>query len=292
MAVNTHTYNDIIGSGSAHFVGEVWASIVWEVVWALTDAHNFNPDFYGDYTTGGNNLAFQLIIEGMKLQPCSPGFVTGRDAIFLADQNFTGGQNQCLLWEAFAKRGLGESAVQGSSGSVNDNSEAFDIPAVCQNPPNIDVSDGQLGGTLAEGQMMTQTLTISNTGASDLDWMIGEGSFVSEGNCGAPGDLGWVEVDPTSGTTGIGNSDNVEVVFDATGLAEGNYSGELCISSNDPNNPEVVVELSLMVTPSEFFVYLPSVHSEDTASASAPLGLLIGGLILLPAAVFGWRKQG
>jgi hypothetical protein len=64
----------------------------------------------------------------MKLQPCNPGFVDGRDAILLADRLSNGGANQCLIWEAFARRGLGVSAVQGSSNNVNDGTEAFDVP--------------------------------------------------------------------------------------------------------------------------------------------------------------------
>ncbi|MFZ0544247.1 MAG: M36 family metallopeptidase [Candidatus Promineifilaceae bacterium] len=262
LNINPHTYNDIIGAGNSHDVGEVWASIVWEAVWALTDAHGFNPNFYNDYTTGGNNLALQLMIEGMKLQPCSPGFVDGRDAILLADQNLTGGANQCLLWEAFAKRGLGFSASQGSSGSNNDNSEAFDTPAFCQNAPEINLSVTQLGGTINQNEMLTQTLTISNTGLSDLDWTIGEGSLITEGSCGTPGDLPWVSVSPTSGTTAMGSSDDVTVVFDATGLPGGSYTGELCVSSNDPLNQEAVVQLDLTVNQTDYYIYLPAIHNQ------------------------------
>jgi hypothetical protein len=294
LAINPQTYNDIIGLGSEHDIGEIWAAIVWEAVWGLTDEYGFNPDFYGDYTTGGNNLAFQLILEGMKLQPCSPGFVDGRDAILLADQNFTGGANQCILWEAFAKRGLGESAVQGSSGSVNDNSEAFDIPSACQNPPDIDLSDTQLGGSLNQGEMMTQTLTISSTGVVDLEWTITESdaAFV-EGSCGAPEALDWVEASPTNGTTSPGNSDDVTVVFDATGLSSGVYTGELCIATNIITNPEVVIELSLTVTQSDYAIYLPSVHREEAANTNGPLGLLpLSGLFLIPAVVgLGFKRR-
>ena len=76
-------------------------------------------------------LAIQLVMDGMKLQSCNPGFVDGRDAILLADLNLTGGANECLLWKAFARRGLGLSASQGSSGSNTDNTEAFDFPVAC-----------------------------------------------------------------------------------------------------------------------------------------------------------------
>ena len=37
-----------------------------------------------------------------------------------------------MIWRAFAKRGLGESASQGSSGSRSDGTEAFDVPAGCE----------------------------------------------------------------------------------------------------------------------------------------------------------------
>src|SRR5690606_41997437 len=94
--------------------------------------HGFNPDFYvftGDINQDAGNIqALALVTEGMKLQPCSPGFVDGRDAIFAADQAIYGGANECLLWDAFAKRGLGFSASQGSSSSRTDGIEAFDTP--------------------------------------------------------------------------------------------------------------------------------------------------------------------
>jgi hypothetical protein len=128
---NSLTYSDIILANFPHDVGEVWVAMVWDMTWALIDKYGYNPDFYGDWTTGGNNLALQLVIDGLKFQPCSPGFVDGRDAILNADMGTTGGQNQCLIWRAFANRGLGYSASQGSSNSILDGVEAFDMPPEC-----------------------------------------------------------------------------------------------------------------------------------------------------------------
>ena len=54
----------------------------------------------------GNNKSLQLVMDGMKLQPCSPGFVDARDAILAADQADYAGADQCLIWEVFARRGL------------------------------------------------------------------------------------------------------------------------------------------------------------------------------------------
>ncbi len=59
----------------------------------------------------GNSLMVQLVINGMKLQQCRPGFFEARDAIIQADQVLTGGENFCDLWLAFAEKGLGVDAM-------------------------------------------------------------------------------------------------------------------------------------------------------------------------------------
>jgi hypothetical protein len=73
----------------------------------------------------------ELVIEGLKLQPCSPGAVDGRNAIILADQLLNGGINECLIWSTFAKRGLGFNASQGNTDDRFDQVENFTIPLNC-----------------------------------------------------------------------------------------------------------------------------------------------------------------
>lgn len=132
FAVNELTYGHIGTLAVPHGVGTAWGTMLWELYWELVSIHGFNPDIYDDWTTGGNNLALQLIIDGMKIVPCNPGFVDGRNAILVADQVLTGGANRCAIWRAFALRGLGFSASQGSSGSTTDGVPAFDLPPECQ----------------------------------------------------------------------------------------------------------------------------------------------------------------
>jgi len=134
LAVNPSTYADVadaLNISQPHGIGYVWATMLWEVYWNLVDRHGYNPDVYADWTTGGNNLAIQLVMDGMKYQPCRPGFVDGRNAILTADLALTGGENACEIWRGFAKRGLGYSASQGSSLSRLDGAEAFDLPPTC-----------------------------------------------------------------------------------------------------------------------------------------------------------------
>lgn len=139
MNVNPFTYADVqyqFGYDNqgqivplVHGVGSIWATILWDLNWALIDKYGFDPDVYNG--TGGNNIAMQLIIDGLKLQPCSPGFVDGRDAILAADMANNAGANQCLIWEVFANRGVGISASQGSSNNIFDQTPAFDLPLSC-----------------------------------------------------------------------------------------------------------------------------------------------------------------
>ena len=94
FAVNNFTYDNIKTAAIPHGVGHVWATMAWDLNWALigdlfTDAggnacggdngngggSGFNPDMYvpgGDASAGGNNFAFQLLTDGMKAQACSP----------------------------------------------------------------------------------------------------------------------------------------------------------------------------------------------------------------------------
>ncbi len=131
LAINPHTYADLPALDAPFDTGSVFAAILWEMTWKLISAHGFNPDLYQDWSTGGNNLALRLALDGLASQPCNPGFVDSRDALLQSELLLTGGANQCLLWSAFAKRGLGASADQGSSNSVADGTAAFDLPAEC-----------------------------------------------------------------------------------------------------------------------------------------------------------------
>lgn len=136
MAVNPSTYQDVIDTNGVtltipHGVGYVWATMLWEMNWNLIGDHGYNPDIYGAWDTGGNNLALQLVMDGMKFQRCRPGFVSGRDAILDADLVLTGGENQCLIWEAFSKRGVGVNAVEKSTNKTGDGTANFDVPSEC-----------------------------------------------------------------------------------------------------------------------------------------------------------------
>lgn len=133
FGINPSTYGTTNSSSISqpHGIGYVWCTMLWDLNWALIDRYGFDVDVYNG--SGGNNIAMALVIEALKLQPCSPGFVDGRDALLSADMVLFNGANQCLIWSVFATRGLGYSAIQGSTFNRSDQVEAFDLPIISCN---------------------------------------------------------------------------------------------------------------------------------------------------------------
>jgi hypothetical protein len=60
-------------------------------------------------------------------------------------------------------------------------------------------------------------------------------------------DIPWLSESPAGGTLAPGDCQTVTVTFDSTGLAPGDYFGDLLIDSNDPDTPRLTVPVSLTV---------------------------------------------
>jgi uncharacterized repeat protein (TIGR01451 family) len=181
FAVNPTTYGDLGEMVIPHGVGYVWATMLWDLNWELIakgSQTGLDPDIFNG--AGGNNLMTQLVMDGMKLQPCSPGFVDGRDAILQADQNLTGGQNQCLIWDAFARRGLGFTASQGSSNSTTDGTEAFNLPPACLQTLKINKSTDP--DPVNAGANLKYTLVATNDTAGTLIGVVVEDTIQAHQN--------------------------------------------------------------------------------------------------------------
>ena len=139
MSIQPFTYDSIKTNGwlngtslaLPHGLGHGWASTLWDLNWDLIDKYGFNPNIYEAWNTGGNNRAFQYVIDGMKMQGCGPGLVVGSRAIIAAANTLTSGEDTCTVWATFARRGLGYSAVQGTT-NRDDNTEAFDTHPDCR----------------------------------------------------------------------------------------------------------------------------------------------------------------
>lgn len=174
-SINGLTYADTNNEGAIsqpHGIGTVWATVLWDMTWFLIDEYGFDEDIYNG--TGGNNIALQLVIDGLKLQSCSPGFVDGRDGILAAidintmiadeDKNTI----KCSIWGVFAARGLGVSAVQGSAFNRTDQVEAFDTPSVSdEDSPCFD------GSLSTENAVTTAFSIFPNPSNGDINIAVG-----------------------------------------------------------------------------------------------------------------------
>ncbi|EPB87397.1 hypothetical protein HMPREF1544_05823 [Mucor circinelloides 1006PhL] len=154
-ATNPSTYRimDRFDYWGVHAKGEVWAEMLYEVYWNLVDILGFTPEWFPPtpsdpykaamddedldkvrthITSHGNTLAVQLVIDGLKMQPCNPTFISARDAILKAEEQLTGGKYYCDIYRAFSKRGLGPGAKLEKRGWIEQRVESYSLPSQCE----------------------------------------------------------------------------------------------------------------------------------------------------------------
>ena len=149
--ISPMTFGRIFTNPTPHSVGEIWCATLWDLRALLIKKYGFDE---------GQKQSLQLVIDGMKLTPVEPNFLEARDAILLADKVNNNGSNQCLLWQAFAKRGLGFSA---KTLDTNDRrpTESFDAAPFCSDFATLKLDQNNY----VNGEMMNITLADRNAKA-------------------------------------------------------------------------------------------------------------------------------
>ena len=189
--------------------------------------------------------------------------------------------------------------------------------------------DWQTGGTLASGpwappvSILGQTAkpganglqydptaatwnpALDTTFQQDLPFVI-EGTSSAGVDCLLPSDIPWLTVTPISGTLAGGNSQAVALGFDATSLVAGVYTGNLCITSNDPdagpgNGTDLVIVPVTLTVNTPTAVTLANLTASgavlDKAQlplpfpASLPVAVLPTAAGLAMAAVYALRRR-
>ncbi|MCX8523726.1 T9SS-dependent M36 family metallopeptidase [Chryseobacterium formosus] len=139
FSVNNYTYGDTNGMEidedgeivpDVHRIGFVWASMLWDLHWQYAAKYGYSSDVTSS-TNSGSARVLQLVTDALKLQACNPTFIDGRNAILSAEMLTTKGENRCMIWKTFAKRGLGLNALPGNKMNINDQVEDFSIPKDC-----------------------------------------------------------------------------------------------------------------------------------------------------------------
>jgi len=157
MSVNSQTYADLPSTNGRHSVGELWVGMTWDMYWNFIEEYGYDPDWTN--VESGNFKAMKLIMEGFRLQPAQVGFIDGRDAIIGADQIFYNGENECLIWNAFSRRGLGINADQGNTDDINDGTANFENSLRCN--PRLDIKR-EVSELINAGDKIDVTTTVTN----------------------------------------------------------------------------------------------------------------------------------
>lgn len=145
-----------------HRSGEIWCSALWEVRARMISRLGWEV---------GNRRMMQFVVNGMKLSPLSPTFITGRDAIIAAGVATGTPEDVADMWAGFAVRGLGATAsIQNVGGTSTGGTgttrvtQSFSLPNLVQSP-SIQVSDesGDNDGYAEPGETVTLTVPITNS---------------------------------------------------------------------------------------------------------------------------------
>lgn len=133
------------------------------------------------------------------------------------------------------------------SDTVEHDIEVLASPDIYADPTAITV-------TLMVGGNVTQTLEIGNLGAGDLE-------ITAITPSGDPW-LGLSDVPALPLTLAEDGFVVLSVDFDAIGQTPGTYTGTITIASNDPDTPDLQIEVTMIVTglPDDYHIFLPVVR--------------------------------
>lgn len=146
--------NGSINPFQVHAIGEIWCNALLEVRARLIARLGWKA---------GNQLALQLVTDGMKLDPLSPTLLQGRNAILAA--NFASASASAAtevdIWRGFAARGMGYSA---SAIAPNNSNvvESFDVPNVIVGAVTIVGDDCDGNGGADPGETVVLSIPFTN----------------------------------------------------------------------------------------------------------------------------------
>jgi len=138
-----------------------------------------------------------------------------------------------------------------SNDPVNEDDIELPVHVVQIHPPVIAVEPGEIEEFMFTGEVVENDIHIANEGDVLLRFAI-EHEIIDE-----PGDdIDWLSYEPDEGEVEPGEETVITVTFDAQGARGGYYEANLIIDSNDPENPEVIVNLIMDIPAPRWFPIL------------------------------------
>ena len=110
--------------------------------------------------------------------------------------------------------------------------------------------------------VITQTMAISNTGNTTLNWLLQESDAVASG-CSGSDELPWLGMNPMSGSIIPGGNTTVQVVFDTTSMSVGTHSGSLCLLDSATRTILDSISVTMEVTADGYTIFLPLILKQQ-----------------------------
>jgi len=195
---------------------------------AQAGGEHANPGFLSIANPGTRLLKWQASTDVAWITLGAPaGKLSGGQEIHLLALANTDGLN------AGVRRGtimIEDPDAQGSPAIV-------DVTLTLTDPPRLEVSPTSLSFSAEEGgsNPASKTLTIRNTGGQALSWTASE-------------NLDWLKLSRARGTLDAGESTQVTVTVDVSGLSAGLRQSQILILAIGAENSPVFVDVTLMVT--------------------------------------------
>jgi PKD repeat protein/glutamine cyclotransferase len=123
------------------------------------------------------------------------------------------------------------------SNDPNNQSQIITLSATAIEAPQIELSTTSIATTIPRFGTDSGHFTITNAGNSNLNISSIRVSGTS-----------WLSVEPTSLNIPQGLSEEVELSFSAYDLTEGNYNAIVQVNSDDPDNPTLLIYVTMTVT--------------------------------------------
>lgn len=142
--------------------------------------------------------------------------------------------------------------------------------------PDVEIEPSSIDAAVCPGSTDSTTLSVCNVGTASLAWTVEEEEPPTA----------WLDESPLSGALEPDDCQEVEVTLDAVALAPGEYAATLHVLSNDPDQPDVALPVSLTVPAP------PGGASFDWAPAEPVVGetVLFSGTVEAgdPPLTFAW----
>ncbi len=223
-----------------------------------------NPSRNGPVATAvsrGARLADTIVLRGLQLAPCNPTFVDMRDSMLAADREITGGENQAIMYRAFASHGVGVNATStgktngiGQQGAAAVIVEDFTVPQ--------GVTDCETLGPLPAPAFSLSNST-SNAVTVTISPVSGAANYVISRSTSANGPF--INIGTVSGTTFTDNDNGAGLVLNKTYYYQVHAArSAFCIGLG--NTDSILISLGSALSPPPVFAGVGQVADPKTGT--------------------------